>query len=48
MFPTAMSTFPFKAAITEVVNSGSDVPILTIVNPIILSDIHALLASKTA
>ena len=39
IFPIAISAFPFIAAITEVNNSGRDVPIDTIVNPITISGI---------
>ena len=38
-FPTAISTFPFFAAIIEIANSGNEIPAEIIVNAIILSDI---------
>ena len=37
IFPTAISEFFFIAAVTEVNNSGKDVPKATIVNPMNLS-----------
>ena len=38
IFPMARSTSPFRAAVTEVMSSGSDVPNATIVRPMILSE----------
>ena len=34
IFPTLKSSCPLKTAMTDVINSGSDVPNATIVNPI--------------
>ena len=39
IFPTPISVWPFRIAITDVINSGSDVPIAIIVRPVIRSDI---------
>jgi len=36
-FPIARSVLPLNAAIIEVTNSGKDVPVATIVNPMIIS-----------
>jgi len=48
MFPIPMSMWPFRIAITEVINSGSDVPIAITVIPIIRSEIPNDSAKITA
>ena len=48
IFPIAMSAFPFFAAMTEVNNSGKDVPRATIVSPIKRSLIPNILARLVA
>ena len=44
--PTAISTFPLNVAITEVTNSGSEVPMATTVKPIISSLTFRFLAIR--
>ena len=48
IFPIPISWCPFLIAMTEVINSGSDVPIAIIVRPIILSEIPNDSAIATA
>lgn len=48
IFHTAISLCHFRAAMTDVANSGKDVPIATIVKPITISDIPKDRAIVTA
>lgn len=47
-FPIAISVFPWILAMIETTNSGILVPIATIVNPMIASEILNFLAIETA
>ena len=48
IFPIAISTFFFRAAITDVASSGNDVPIEIIVKEIIRSEIPNMRAISVA
>ena len=44
MFPMAISGLRFRMATTEVASSGRDVPMATMVRPIVVSESHAIVA----
>ena len=47
-FPMAISAFFLRAAMIDVANSGKEVPMETMVNPMILSEISRYWAMNTA